>query len=292
MSHRLNDLNPADPRSKLILNIKWNKKTKHHKNLLELDEITEGSTIKKRKQDDTVNHVEEAVSTTESGNTYITIKFHYEITICNLFVSTEAGFISVAEPVPSCSTSASVVIPEQEGGVRTPLSCNTTTTDDNFPNFLTQFDSTLNSLLRNDPILSDLADSHLTVESIESQLAFECGQGVRINLKREDGSILPILIKKNETVRGLMKRIQTETERELKNMSEKRRNIHWRLIWRQNWLVVVTSDGEQLKLTNDKARLIDVGLVNNTEIRFSKKLRDKKPTSQLVKKKKINRNRK
>jgi hypothetical protein len=137
---------------------------------------------------------------------------------------------------------------------------------------LKKVETDLNSLLWKDTVLQDLADKHLTSESVEALLAFEAGQGICINLKRDDGSTLPINIKKNETILGLKKRIRTETERELKcHQSERRVNINWKHIWRLNWLI--TSDKE--KLTDDRVLLKDAGLTNNSEIKFLKKFREK-----------------
>lgn len=146
-------------------------------------------------------------------------------------------------------------------------------------------DDKINALLRNDNILKDLADRHHNEESCEVIPAFESGQGARINLKREDSSVLPILIKKSETVRGLMKRIEFETERELKLMCTGKRNqraINWRHVWRQN-LLVRTED--KVKLEDCSLKLKDVGLVNNTEVRFVKRVREKNKNPKIRKKK-------
>jgi hypothetical protein len=138
---------------------------------------------------------------------------------------------------------------------------------------LKKVETDLNSLLWKDTVLQDLADKHLTTESVEALLAFEAGQGICINLKRDDGSTLPINIKKNETILGLKKRIRTETERELKchQLELRRVNINWKHIWRLNWLI--TSDKE--KLTDDRVLLKDARLTNNSEIKFLKKFREK-----------------
>jgi U11/U12 small nuclear ribonucleoprotein SNRNP25 len=151
-----------------------------------------------------------------------------------------------------------------------------------FPDFVKLIDSEIDGLLRDDPLLGDLHGQHLTSESVQALLAFETGPGIRVYLKREDGSSLRIDIKKSETVGGLKKRIQTETERELSIQQEGRvPKISWKYVWRSN---VIGFEGT--KLTDDQARLKDVGITNHSEISFVKKLRDKKKGLGKKKKKK------
>lgn len=134
----------------------------------------------------------------------------------------------------------------------------------------------LNSLLASDPLLSDLPP-FVTLDEVRSLIALEHGQAIRVVLEREDRTSLPVIVKREATVRELKRAVEKATELKLnRDYAEKpdrppKKKISWKYVWKSYWLL---AHGRN-KLKEDDATLKDCGIVNNDRISFVKRLREK-----------------
>lgn len=133
--------------------------------------------------------------------------------------------------------------------------------------------TSLNSLLASDPLLSDLPPC-VTLEEVRSLIALEHGQAIRVVLEREDRTSLPIIVKREATVRELKRAVEKATELKLdRDYAEKLNRppkISWKYVWKSYWLMA-----HHRKLKDDDATLKDHCIANNDRLSFVKRLREK-----------------
>ena len=126
----------------------------------------------------------------------------------------------------------------------------------------------LSDALHNDPLLSDLP-AEVTPEEVDFQIALEYGQAIKVNLRRGDNVVLPIVVVENGTVRHLkeaMKRsLSLKMERENGPV-----HLNWVHLWKTHWLVF---DGR--KLIDNEKLLKEYGVTNHCEVCFVKRLNQK-----------------
>ncbi|XP_037093765.1 U11/U12 small nuclear ribonucleoprotein 25 kDa protein-like [Pollicipes pollicipes] len=128
--------------------------------------------------------------------------------------------------------------------------------------------STLADLLAADPLLSDLPPAPTPAE-VRSLLALEHGTAMAVLFNRGD-KLTRVIVERTATVRDLKRALRGAVELELERQC-RRRLISWRYVWRTNWLCF---EGRQL--TDDNARLADLGLTNRAEVRFVPRIRAKR----------------
>ena len=130
---------------------------------------------------------------------------------------------------------------------------------------------TLDSLLAADPILDDLPKA-VTLEEIQSLIAFEHGQAIQIEVYREDGTTLDVIIHQNATVGQLKRAVERATELKLSRDADhrRRRRINWKYVWKTYWLYA-----HGVKLKDDKTPVKDCALRNNDRVSFIKRLKEK-----------------
>ncbi|XP_072025632.1 U11/U12 small nuclear ribonucleoprotein 25 kDa protein-like [Amphiura filiformis] len=119
-----------------------------------------------------------------------------------------------------------------------------------------------------DPLLCDLP-SDVTTEEINLQLALEYGQAMTVNVRRQDGEVLPVVVLQGGTVEDLKQALKRHIV-----MKQKRegniRAISWRYTWRTYWLAF-----QGQKLDDDNRKIKDYGIRNKDEICFMKRLNTK-----------------
>ena len=129
---------------------------------------------------------------------------------------------------------------------------------------------TLDSLLSTDPILSGLhLPSEVTVEEVQSLIDLEHGQAIQIEIRKKDGTCLPVIVQPNATVSQLKRGVERATELKLRRDVHHHR-ISWKYIWKTYWLCA-----HGIKLKEDDATLNDYGIKNHDSISFIKRLNDK-----------------
>ena len=131
--------------------------------------------------------------------------------------------------------------------------------------------NTLNSLLAADPILNDLP-SAVTLDEVQSLIALEHGQAIHIEIHREDGTSLPVIIRQNATTVGQLKRaVERATELRLsRDANQPHRRINWKYVWKTYWLYA-----HGAKLKDDMATIKDCAISNGDGVSFIKRLREK-----------------
>ncbi len=152
--------------------------------------------------------------------------------------------------------------------------------------------STLNELLKNDPIMHDLPDD-VTVEEVEALTAVLHGQAITVYVKRGDNDDIPVIVssepcyslyyrlyislnelflqvkQKDSRVSDLKRAFKRAMILKLRREGE-RYKISWKHVWRVYSLVC---DG--CKLDNDNGLLKDYGVVNKSKVNFVPKIKEK-----------------
>lgn len=129
-------------------------------------------------------------------------------------------------------------------------------------------DSKIHSLIRNDPLLNNL-HPEVTVEELRSYLALEHGQAMSLLVRRADGESYTVVVEQKATVLDLKKALQRHATLRMARKGVKRL-ISWRYIWKTYWLCF-----EGQRLDQDKVLLRDIGIRNNSELTFLKRLRER-----------------
>nr|CAI5818782.1 unnamed protein product [Callosobruchus analis] len=131
--------------------------------------------------------------------------------------------------------------------------------------------SSFRRLITSDPLLADLPVD-VTTEEVLAQIAVAHGQSITVTVTRYSESPLSVVIaQKGATVLDLKKAIKRAFT--LKQQRQRiSTNISWRYVWRTFYLQN-TENGNILK--DDKREVAEYGVVNKSEIRFVKKLRNK-----------------
>lgn len=129
---------------------------------------------------------------------------------------------------------------------------------------------TLNSLLAKDPILNDLPPA-ITLEEVQSLIALEHGQAIHIEIHREDGTSLPVIISQNSTVGQLKRAVERATELRLsRDASTSHPRINWKYVWKTYWLY-----SKGVKLKDDMATIKHCAITNDGRVSFIKRLKEK-----------------
>ena len=133
--------------------------------------------------------------------------------------------------------------------------------------------TSLNTLLASDPLLSDLPPC-VTLDEVRSLIALEHGQAIRVVLEREDRTSLSVIVKRGATVRELKRAVEKATElklnRDYAEKSDRPSKISWKYIWKSYWLMA-----HNRKLKEEDATLKDCSIANNDRLSFVKRLREK-----------------
>ena len=91
--------------------------------------------------------------------------------------------------------------------------------------------NTLDSLLATDPILNDLP-SAVTLDEVQSLIALEHGQAINIEILRDDGTSLPVIIRQYATVGQLKRTVERAIKLRLsRDANQRQRRINWKYIW-------------------------------------------------------------
>lgn len=130
----------------------------------------------------------------------------------------------------------------------------------------------LAALIKTDPLLCELPED-VTTDEAKSLIALHHGQSMMIYVRRFDGKVYKVIVEQLASVLDLKKAVERTF-----NLQNKRRpesafrdvRISWRYVWKSFWLYF-----EGQKLTENKAKLKDYGVRNNSEITFIKRLRNK-----------------
>ncbi|XP_028036052.1 U11/U12 small nuclear ribonucleoprotein 25 kDa protein [Bombyx mandarina] len=123
---------------------------------------------------------------------------------------------------------------------------------------------TLGTLLRTDPLLSDLPQD-IILEEIVSQIAVENGQSITIFISRDPEPTLKVIVPQNATVRDLKKATARHFELQQKRTGLKVK-ISWKYIWKTYHLAY-----DSLILDNDDQCIEDYGVCNKVVLTFKKK---------------------
>ncbi|XP_046438912.1 U11/U12 small nuclear ribonucleoprotein 25 kDa protein-like [Daphnia pulex] len=128
----------------------------------------------------------------------------------------------------------------------------------------------LDSLLATDPILNDLP-SAVTLDEVQSLIALEHGQAIHVEIHREDGTSLPVIIRQNATVGQLKRAVERATELSVsRDANQRQRRINWKYVWKTYWLYA-----HGAKLKDDMATIKDCALSNGDGVSFIKRLKEK-----------------
>ncbi|CAB3380350.1 Hypothetical predicted protein [Cloeon dipterum] len=128
----------------------------------------------------------------------------------------------------------------------------------------------LNTLIKNDPLLCDLPED-VTLDEIKAQVAVLQGTALSINVHREDGEVVKVIVdQRDATVSHLKRAFMRSTQLRLLRKQGRKVAISWKHIWKTNWLVF-----NGVKLQNDNAKLRDLGITNRANVSFAKRYRDK-----------------
>ncbi len=130
---------------------------------------------------------------------------------------------------------------------------------------------TLDSLLAADPILENLPTA-VTLEEVQSLIALEHGQAIHIEIHREDGTSLDVIIQQNATVGQFKRAVERATELKLSRDADHHRRcrINWKYVWKTYWLYA-----HGVKLKDDRATLKDCAISSNDRVSFIKRLKEK-----------------
>ncbi|GFS36812.1 hypothetical protein NPIL_480671 [Nephila pilipes] len=126
----------------------------------------------------------------------------------------------------------------------------------------------ISKIIKSDPLLHYLP-SGVTLDELNNMLALEHGRAMTVLVRRADNQKYSVVVEQKATVIDLKKAIQRHVTLKLKRDGCER-SLSWRYIWRTYWLY---HDG--LKLTHNDKPLKDYGIVNNSELTFVKRLRNK-----------------
>lgn len=126
---------------------------------------------------------------------------------------------------------------------------------------------TVAGLITMDPLLKDL-HPYITLEEVDSLIAYEYGQAMVVNVKRADEEVMPILVKQDATVQDLKQGIKRYVILRLSRTSTGPVSVSWRYVWKHYWLYF---EGE--KLVEDNKPLKEYGIHNRDEVTFIKRLR-------------------
>ncbi|XP_059478838.1 U11/U12 small nuclear ribonucleoprotein 25 kDa protein-like [Neocloeon triangulifer] len=130
--------------------------------------------------------------------------------------------------------------------------------------------TTLNTLIKNDPLLCDLPEN-VTLDEINAQIAVIQGTALTVNVRREDGEEVKVIVdQRDATVSHLKRAFQRSTHLRLLRQRGRKVAVSWTHIWKTNWLVFA---GE--KLRDDNSKLRDLGITNRATVNFAKRYRDK-----------------
>ena len=133
----------------------------------------------------------------------------------------------------------------------------------------------LDRLFAADALLNDLP-SFVTLEEVNSLVALEHGRAMNINIEKEDGSSLPVIIEQTATVGDLKKAVERATtlklvrEQQQQQQQQHLPRISWKYIWKTYWLF---AHGQKLK--KDQQIVKEYSIENNDSVSFIKRLKDK-----------------
>ncbi|XP_033123407.1 U11/U12 small nuclear ribonucleoprotein 25 kDa protein-like [Anneissia japonica] len=119
-----------------------------------------------------------------------------------------------------------------------------------------------------DPLLCDLP-TDVTPEEVSLQVALEYGQAMLVNVCREDGEVMPIVVLQGASVLDLKKAIARYISLKF-NREGITKSVSWRFVWRRYWL----SFGGH-NLTQDNKLIKDYGIKNKDPVTFVKRLKGK-----------------
>ena len=113
--------------------------------------------------------------------------------------------------------------------------------------------------------------SAVTLDEVQSLIALEHGQAIHIEIHREDGTSLPVIIRQNATVGQLKRAVERATELRLsRDAIQRHRRINWKYVWKTYWLYA-----HGTKLKDDTATIKDCAVSNGDGVSFIKRLREK-----------------
>ncbi|KAF4366525.1 hypothetical protein CsatB_008023 [Cannabis sativa] len=119
---------------------------------------------------------------------------------------------------------------------------------------------TLAALLE-DPILADVSNNPTLLE-VDTLISLELGSAMRITILKLDDTSFDVAVMNSATVKDLKLAIkQNVNEVEQSNMGH--RHISWKHVWGNSCLSY-----QNEKLLDDKAKLQDFGIRNNSKVQF------------------------
>ncbi|KAI5755795.1 hypothetical protein M8J77_019740 [Diaphorina citri] len=122
--------------------------------------------------------------------------------------------------------------------------------------------------IRNQNTLSHLPQD-VTVEEIKSEMELLHGQSIMCCIQADNKKFDIVISPKNTRVSDLKRTIERQITMQMKRKGLSKQ-ISWRHVWKSYWL---SFDG--IKLTNEKSLLSELGIENQCEITFVKRLKDK-----------------
>ena len=134
---------------------------------------------------------------------------------------------------------------------------------ESFCSLMETYEEQLDELL-GDPLLSDLPQD-VTLEELKSALALEYGQAMTVNVKRDDGNVMKVIVDQEATLGCLKRGVRRFTELQM-SRNNKNVNLSWKYVWKT---YILAFDGTKL-LENDK-KLKDCGVTNHCELYFLKR---------------------
>lgn len=131
--------------------------------------------------------------------------------------------------------------------------------------------SSLRRLIASDPLLNDLPVD-VTVEEVLAQIAVAHGQSITVTILRYSESPLSVVIaQKGTTVLDLKKAIKRAF-----TLRQQRQRIKTKISWKYVWRAFYLQNVENGKVMRDDNKdVAEYGIVNRSNIRFVKRLRNK-----------------
>ncbi|CAG0922681.1 unnamed protein product [Notodromas monacha] len=121
----------------------------------------------------------------------------------------------------------------------------------------------ISDILARDPLLRNIGipAEQLTSEEVESLIALERGQAMRITVERADNTSFRVIVRENAHVADLKRAIKRFVNLEQTRKNGRPPSLSWKHVWRVNWICF-----DKVRLKNNHDKLKDLGIVNRSHV--------------------------
>ncbi|XP_067943151.1 U11/U12 small nuclear ribonucleoprotein 25 kDa protein-like [Watersipora subatra] len=129
--------------------------------------------------------------------------------------------------------------------------------------------ASLCDIIKEDPVLSDIPGD-ATLAEVNSQIAVEHGQSIRLYLDRYPLETVKLAVVNNSSIQLLKQTIKQQVSRHMERQGVHTQHLSWKYFWRKHWL---THNG--VKLMDDKKTIKQYGIKNRDSLQLCKRLRER-----------------